>query len=234
MSRKLTLASVLVLLYLATVAILAAQEKAEVKGMIKNRTGDTLTIATGSGDKTVVLTDNTRTKDDRGLFGLDQEMGSTVLIPGLKVHIDGSPDAQGRVVAQTITVDGDDLEASQMIEAGLHPTAEQVQANVQRLEAHQKGIEANQQNIATNQQNIAENKQKIQQSIKDIEQHEQRFAALDDFDVKGQATVNFKTGSSAVLEPDKKELKQLADRANQLPGYLIEVIGYADSTAIQL
>lgn len=230
MSRKVTIASVAVLFCFAAVAVLAAQDKVEVKGMIKNRTGDTLLIATDSGDKTVVLTDSTRTKDDRGLFGLDQETGSTVLIPGLKVDIDGAPDPQGRVVAQTITVDGDDLEASQMVQAGLHPTAEQVEANVQRLETHQKGIEANQQGIATNQQNIAENRQKIEQSIKDIEQHEQRFAALQDFDVKGQATVNFKTGSSTLLEPDKKELKQLADSANQLPGYLIEVIGYADST----
>ena len=46
-----------------------------------------------------------------------------VLIPGLKVDVDGMSDDQGRVVAKTITVDGDDLEAAEMIEAGLHPTA---------------------------------------------------------------------------------------------------------------
>lgn len=231
MSRKVTLASLIVVICVATVAVLAAEDKVEVKGMIKNRTGDTLTIATDSGDKTVVLTDSTRTKDDRGLFGLEKEEQSmAVLIPGLKVDIDGTPDPEGRVTAQTITVDGDDLEASQMIQAGLHPTAEQVQENVQRLETHQKGIEANQQNIAANQQNVAEHKQMINQNLQSIEQHTQRFLALDDFDVKQQATVNFKTGTSTLLKPDEDELKKLAENTKQLSGYLVEVTGYADST----
>ena len=35
-------------------------------------------------------------------------MADTVLIPGLKVQVGGVSDAQGRFVAQTITVDGDD------------------------------------------------------------------------------------------------------------------------------
>ena len=62
-------------------------------------------------------------KDNKGLFGLErQERADTVLIPGLKVDIDGTPDGQGRVIATTITVDGDDLETSEMIEAGLNPT----------------------------------------------------------------------------------------------------------------
>jgi len=42
-------------------------------------------------------------------------------MPGLKVSVDGTSDDQGRVVAKTITVEGDDLETAQMVEAGLHP-----------------------------------------------------------------------------------------------------------------
>jgi hypothetical protein len=34
----------------------------------------------------------------------------------------------------------DDLETSEMIEAGLHPTAQQVEANVQKLEEHEAEI----------------------------------------------------------------------------------------------
>src|SRR4051812_36867061 len=86
----------------------------KTKGFIVTRTGETLVVKTDAGDSvTVVLTDDTRTKDDRGLFGLEkQQMSSVVLIPGLKVEVEGAPDDQGRVVAKTITVDGDDLEAS--------------------------------------------------------------------------------------------------------------------------
>jgi hypothetical protein len=74
---------------------------------------------------TVVLTDDTVTKDNTGLFGLGkQKMAATVLIPGLKVDVDGTAGENGQVIAKTITVDGDDLETSEMIEAGLHPTAQ--------------------------------------------------------------------------------------------------------------
>ena len=56
--------------------------------------------------------------------------------------------------SKTITVDGDDLETSEMIQAGLHPAAQQVAANVE-------GIAANRQDLTANKQNIAVNKQKI-------------------------------------------------------------------------
>jgi hypothetical protein len=69
-------------------------------------------------------------------------------MPGLKVDVDGKSDGQGRVVAKTITVDGDDLETSQMIEAGLHSTAQQVAANVQKLEAHSGQLAAHEQQLA--------------------------------------------------------------------------------------
>jgi hypothetical protein len=107
--------------------------------MIMSRAGDTLVVSGSGGKTTVLLSANTRVKDDKGLFGLDkQEMADTVLIPGLKVRVDGSSDSLGQFRAQTITVDGDDLEASEMIQAGLHPTAEQVAANVVGIENNKK------------------------------------------------------------------------------------------------
>jgi len=214
------------------------QEKAKVKGMIRTRTGETLIVKTPNGDTTVVLTDDTTTKDDKGLFGLDKEIFSNaVLIPGLKVKVDGTSDDQGRVVAKTITVDGDDLETAEMIQAGLHPTAEQVSANMQAIEANRQGVAANKVQLAahkeaieTNQQNIAANRQQIEQNIKDIDENTQRFTALADFDVKNQATVKFDVGSTKLDAKDKEALKQLADSAAGIKGHLVEVIGYTDST----
>ena len=213
-------------------------DKAKVKGMIRSRTGEMLIVKSGDGDTTVVLTDDTRTKDDKGLFGLDKQYYSNVvLIPGLKVKVDGTSDDQGRVVAKTITVDGDDLETAEMIQSGLHPTAEQVAANMQTLEAHRgqlaghdAQLAAHKENIETNQQNIAANKQQIEQNIKDIEENTQRFTALSEYDVKGEATVKFDSGSSKISAKDQIELKELANTATRLKGYIIEVTGYADST----
>jgi outer membrane protein OmpA-like peptidoglycan-associated protein len=186
----------------------------------------------------VVLDDSTTTKDDKGLFGLDKQyMSNAVLIPGLKVKVNGVSDDQGRVVAKVITVDGDDLEAAEMIQSGLHPTAQQVEANVQTLESHhgriatnEQGVAANKQDIAANKGDIAANEQRISDSEKDIQENTDRFEALSDYDVKGQATVKFNVGSSKISPADLEQLKQLAQTATGLTGYIVEVMGYADST----
>jgi OmpA-OmpF porin, OOP family len=245
--QRITIVSNRMVLFLLTsvVAFGAGGDKTQAKGMIMSRTGETLIVSSPEGKVTVVLTDNTKTKDDKGLFGLDkQELSSVVLIPGLKVDVDGAADDQGRVVAKTITVDGDDLETSQMIQSGLHPTAQQVAANVQTLEDHQQGIAANQQgvagnkeqlvahkeNIETNQQNIATHAQKIEQNMKDTQENTDRFIALSEYDVKGQATVKFTVGSSTISPEDQEQIKQVAQTATGLTGYIVEVMGYADAT----
>jgi OmpA-OmpF porin, OOP family len=238
MQEKKIAVTLMTLLSLLSLAAFGANDEKEVKGMITSRTGETLIVKSGVGTTTVVLTDNTRTKDDRGLFGLEkQEMSSVVLIPGLKVDVDGTSDDQGRFVAKTITVDGDDLETAEMIQSGLHPTAQQVAANVQALEAHQGQLAAHdvqlaaqKENIETNQQNIAANKQQIEANIKDIEENTQRFTALSEYDVRRQATVNFEVGSTKISVKDQIELKELANTATSLKGYIIEVTGYADSS----
>ncbi len=186
----------------------------------------------------MVLTDDTTTKDDKGLFGLDkQQMSNAVLIFGLKVDVDGTSDGQSRVVAKTITVDGDDLESAEMIQAGLHPTAEQVAANVQAIDVNRGDIVANKvqlaahkENIETNQQDIATNRQNIEKHLSNIEANTKRFTSLAEYDVKGEATVKFNSGSAKISAADQEELKKLAETAKGLAGYIVEVTGYADST----
>ena len=236
--HKNTIVVSLIALFILASLFAFGGDKAEVKGMITARTGETLIVASGSGNVTVVLTEQTTTKDDKGLFGLDkQHLSNVVLIPGLKVDVDGTSDEQGRIVAKTITTDGDDLEAAEMIQAGLHPTAEQVAANVQNINTNQQNIAANKaqlaaqkENIETNQQNISANQQQIARNIKDIEENTNRFTALSEYDVKGQATVNFNSGSSKISAKDQEELRTLAQNAMGLTGYIVEVTGYADAT----
>jgi len=177
-------------------AVSAEGDKVKTKGMIVSRTGETLIVKSSSGQTTVILTEDTKTKDNKGMLGLRKEfMANTVLIPGLKVDIDGVSDDQGRVIAKTITVDGDDLETAEMIQAGLHPTAQQVSANTQ-----------------------------------DIQENTERFSKLGEYDVKGQATVTFKVGSSEISPDGTEQLKRLGQTASGLTGYMIEVKGFADSS----
>jgi hypothetical protein len=112
-------------LCLLTLELAGGPSGDEVRGMIMARAGDTMIVNGSGGRTTVVLNAKTRVKDDKGLFDLDrQEMAVTLLIPGLKVRVDRLSDSQGRFVAKTITVDGDDLKTSQMIEAGLRSATE--------------------------------------------------------------------------------------------------------------
>jgi outer membrane protein OmpA-like peptidoglycan-associated protein len=105
-----------------------------------------------------------------------------------------------------------------------------IRSNRQNIDVNQRNIAANQGDITANQQNISANRQKIQENIKDIEEHTSRFTALAEYDVKSQATVKFDVGSTKVSAQDQEELKNLAQTAKGLTGYIIEVMGYADST----
>ena len=236
MYRKTIVVSLMTLFLLASVAFAEGGKKTTVKGIIISRTGETLIVTNSSGEKTtVVLTDYTRTKDDRGLLGVrKQTLSSVVLIPGLKLKVEGTPDAQGRIEAKTITVDGDDLETAEMIQAGLHPTAEQVQANMQNIETTNQTVAANKKStdaaIQNTNQDVAANKQKIEQNMKDIDENTQRFTALAEYDTKGEATLNFDVGSAKLSAKGQQDLKALATTAKGLKGYIIEVTGYTDST----
>ena len=239
MNRKCKMTALMALCLFAEVAAFGAgDDKARVEGMIITRTGETLIVSNPQGQVTVVLTADTRTKDDRGLFGLEtEEMGSTVLIPGLKVKVDGVSEDQGRVLAKTITVDGDDLETAEMIQSGLHPTAQQVAANVQTLETHKQAmagheedIAANKQVIAGHEQDIAGHTRKIEQNMKDIQENTDRFTALSEYEIKDATVVKFAAGSSQIPAGDQELLRQVAQTATRLKGYIVEVIGYTDST----
>ena len=215
----------------------ASGDKAKAKGMISSRTGETLILNTTDGKTTVVMDDSTKVQQPKGLGIRKKQVSAAVLIPGLKVSVDGVTDDQNRLVAKTITFDANDLETAEMIQAGLHPTAEQVAANQQAIAANQQATAANQQAIATNKQDIAANqqataanKQAIEQNIKDIQETTDRFNQLTEYDVKGDLTVNFKSGSSQIASDDQAKLKQLAQSATSLKGYIITVKGYADST----
>jgi outer membrane protein OmpA-like peptidoglycan-associated protein len=143
-------------------------------------------------------------------------MSFTALIPGLKISVEGVRDAESRLVAQTITFSGDDLKAAEAIQAGLTPT--------------QEAVATNKQDIAANKVQIAANRERISANEEDIQQVSDRFSNLTEFDTKGEATVYFDSGSTKISAKDQDSLTQLAQGAAQLPTYLIEVKGYADSS----
>jgi outer membrane protein OmpA-like peptidoglycan-associated protein len=196
------------------------QDETTVKGLITGRTADALTLRTADGSQVVTLTDATKVQTPKGLGLRKQQMSWTSLIPGLKVSVKGIPSADGKLEAKTITFSKDDLQTASMIQAGLTPTDEKVAANSVKIAANKEAISVNEASIAANKAQIAANDEEVNQ----------RFSDLADYDVKDQTVVYFATGKSAIAEKDRAALTKLAGGAGVVPGFIIEVKGFADST----
>ena len=208
----------LALAWTTTLPLCGAQnsEKVKIRGLITNRTGDTLTVKAADGPVTIVLTDDTKVQKPKGLGLRKTQMSFIALIPGLKITAEGTRDTENRLVARTITFSGDDLKTAETIQAGLAPTQEAVETNKQDIAANKVQIAANRERIGTNEQ--------------EIQQVSDRFSNLTEFDTKGETTVYFESGSTKISAKDQASLRDMAQGAAQLQTYLIEVKGYADST----
>ena len=213
-------------------------DKVKIKGLITERTGDSMVLKTfGGPNVVVVLTDDTKVQKPKGLGLRRTQMSAAVLIPGLKVEVNGVGEAQNKVVANTINYSQDDLETAETIQAGLVPTQRSVNANAQDIQANREKIQTNALGISANQAQTAANKQQIAVNQKQIESNQQeiadttkRFNDLTDYATKGDIKVNFAIGSSVISEQGRAALKSLAHDAVNLTGYIVQVQGYADAS----
>lgn len=213
------------------VALLSANaqgDKTKVKGLITARTGDTIILKTTDGSSiTVTLDDDTKVQQPKGLGVRKKQMSAAVLIPGLKVSVDGTGQDATHVLAKSITFDKDDLQTAEMIQAGLNPTEQKVAANQQNIAENKQSIGANQQNIQANKQANAANKASIDANALETSK---RFSELSEYDAKDQLDVRFASGRATISPADQEALKKLAHNAVSLTGYIIQVKGFADSS----
>jgi OmpA-OmpF porin, OOP family len=213
-------------------------DKVKIKGLITGRTGDTLTVKTwGGANVVVVLTDDTKVQKPKGLGLRRTQMSAAILIPGLKIEVNGTGDAQTRIVANTINYSQYDLETAETIQAGLAPTQhavntnqENIQANKENIVANAQGVAANQARTAANKQQIAANQKQIGANMQEIADTTKRFSDLTDYEIKGDTKVNFAIGSSVISEQGQTALKALAKEAVNFKGYIIQVEGFADTS----
>jgi len=214
--------------FVALLSAYAQGEKTKVKGLITARTGDVIVLKTTDGSSVnVTLDDDTKVQQPKGLGLRKEQMSAAVLIPGLKVSVDGTSQDATHVLAKSITFDKDDLQTAEMIQAGLSPTEQKVAANQQNIAENKQSIEVNKQGIGANQQNIAGNTASIDANAVATSK---RFSELSEYDTKAQLDVRFASGSTTLSEADQEAIKKLADNAVNLTGYIIQVKGFADSS----
>jgi OmpA-OmpF porin, OOP family len=207
-------------------------KKIKVSGLIIGRDGENLTVKplSGSANVVVVLADETKVQIPKGLLKLRHtEQAITALIPGLKIQVEGVG-TETRVVANTIKLSKDDLRLAETIQAGLNPTQQQQQKNTGNIAANQQGVQANKEGVAAGEQRSAENKAGISANQEDIQAANKRFSELSEYDVKGAVTVHFASSSSVLSDEESHLLVDLAKKAMDMKGYIIQVKGFADSS----
>lgn len=234
-NRTRIIPGLLAICFLALLSAYAQGDKVKVKGLITDRTGETIVLKTTDGTTTVILDDDTKVQQPKGLIGArKKQMSAAVLIPGLKVSVDGTSQDATHVLAKSITFSGDDLQTAEMIQAGLDPTKQNVAANKQDIETNKQNIEATKQNVSANTQAIGANQQEIAANKATIDANavetSKRFSELSQYDTKGQLDVHFASGSTKISAADLEALKKLAHDAVNQTGYIIQVKGFADST----
>jgi OmpA-OmpF porin, OOP family len=211
-----------------------AQDKVKVKGLITTHTGETVVLKTSEGTTvTVVLDEDTKVQQPKGLGLRKERVSAAMLIPGLKVSVDGTRRDSTHVLAKSITFHKVDLQMAEMVQAGLTPTDQKVATNQQNIEANTQNIKASEQQIAANQRDIGANQQNIVANKTAIDANAvetgKRFGDLTEYDVKGQVDVRFASGSARISAQDREALKKLAQGAVSLKGYVIQVKGFTDS-----
>jgi OOP family OmpA-OmpF porin len=184
--------------------------KMKFKGVVIGRDADTFTIRDRSrADYQVLLTDDTSIKTHGGFLRGGKKYAVTDILRGLIVEVEGRGDSEGQLVADKIRFNESDLRSAITTDTRVSP----VEANQERIagqmdELHAVAAEARTEAGAAN----------------------ERISALDDYDVQETVAVNFKV-NSAVLSPQaRQQLDDLAARAMNAKGFVLEVAGHTDST----
>jgi outer membrane protein OmpA-like peptidoglycan-associated protein len=188
-------------------------------------------------DTVVRLSDRTSVKTNGGFLRSGTNYGQTNILRGLNLEAEGRGNAAGELVAEKIRFNESDLRVARAVESRATPLEDratsienkvhQVEENAQRLSGQVDELAA----VA----NAAKGGAKAAQETADVavagvNQTNERISALDDYVPQISTAVNFEV-NSAVLSPDARlKLDELATRALNTKGYVIEVAGFTDAT----
>ena len=226
-----------------------AGQKMKLKGVIVKRDPDSFIMRDLSGrDVTVSLTNNTKVEEKKGNpFRRGKNYGTTQLLRGLTLEVEGRGDQSGSLVAETIKIADADLMVAHTVESRVTPVEgrvgeaetrlSQAEQNAQRLSGQLEELSAISNAARGGAKAAQETADAAQRSadtaIAGVNTTNQRITTLmsdlDEYEPKKIMAVNFKVGS-AVLSPEAKAtLDEIATQAKAERGFVIEVSGFASS-----
>jgi outer membrane protein OmpA-like peptidoglycan-associated protein len=213
-------------------------QKMTIKGVVTRRDADTFTVRDLNGVDTVVsLTDRTTVKSNGGFLRSGSNYAQTNILRGLNVEVEGRGDASGNLVADKVRFNESDLRVARTVETRVNPVEnrvgnaegriDQVEQNSQRLSGQIDELAAVS-NAARGGAKAAQDS--ADAAIAGVNATNDRISSLDDYTPQEVATVNFRVNSATLSPQAKTQLDDIASKAMNAKGYVIEVSGYTDAT----
>lgn len=209
----------------------ASGQKMKLKGVVVRRDADTFVVRDINGvDTTVALDDRTSVKTKGGFLRSGSNYGQTQILRGLNLEVEGRGDASGNLLAEKIRFNESDLRVARAVEsraAPLETKVSEVEQNAQRLSGQLDELAA----VA----NTAKGGAKAAQDTADaavqgVNVTNERISALDDYVPQSVLAVNFRSGSAVLSTDSKTKLDEIATKALNAKGYVLEVSGFADAS----
>src|SRR4030095_16712193 len=223
-------------------------QKFKVRGIVIKSNADSSTLREADGSETVVtLTDTTSIKAaKKSWFRQYKAAGPSSILRGLRLEAEGKGNQAGELVAAKIRFDEQDFRTAQALESRVDPVETLATSTKVLAEANEQRITTAEQNaerlsgqvtelsaIAANANDAAGRAQaSADRAQAEANNASERINAMDDYELLQTFTVHFRSGS-AVLSPEAKaEIDAAATKvqSDNLKGWVIEIVGYADST----
>ena len=216
----------------------ASGEKMKVKGVVTRRDSDTFTVRDMNGVDTVVrLDERTSVKTKGGFLRSGANYAQTQILRGLNLEVEGRGNGSGELLAEKVRFNDSDLRVARAVESRAAPLEDrasttetklsQVEQNAQRLSGQMDELAA----VANTAKGGAKAAQETADSaVAGVNATNERISALDDYVPQTVLAVNFKTGSAILSADAKTKLDELATKALNSKGYVLEVSGFTDST----
>ena len=215
----------------------ASGQKMKIKGVVTRRDADTFTVRDNNGVDTIVtLTDATSVKAKGGFLRSGANYAQTQILRGLNLEVEGRGNGS-ELVAEKVRFNESDLRVARAVESRAAPLEDratttetklsQVEQNAQRLSGQLDELAA----VANTAKGGAKAAQETADSaVAGVNATNDRISALDDYEPQTVAAVNFKTGSAILSRDAKATLDDVATKALNSKGYVLEVSGFADAT----
>jgi outer membrane protein OmpA-like peptidoglycan-associated protein len=216
----------------------ASGEKMKIKGVVVKRDADTFTVRDLTGNDTIVrLTDRTSVKSSGGFLRSGTNYGSTNILRGLNLEVEGRGGSNGELVADRVRFSETDLRTARTVETRANPLEERATAAEGRLSE----VEQNAQKLSGQLDELAAvsnaarggakaAQETADQAVAGVNATNERISALDDYTPMENTAVNFRTGSAVLLPEAKTKLDEIATKALNAKAYVVEVTGHADAT----